>query len=315
MSRPPVLTRISLVRRLALTAVGVGVLLAYASAAALVVLAFAAILTADVSLVAVAALVAAGTLIAGYLSYRYGTPRVLAELNAVPLSARDAPNAYRRLQRLADRMDVETPRLYVARLPAPNALSVGGPGGGSVLVDESLFRFLDPDEFEAVLAHELAHLERRDTLVEALAYTAVRTLVAGVAALLVPVALLARGVSRLLAYASGHPSRRGPALQERVGAVVVLALVVLLVLVRTRSRHREFAADERAVDVTGDPVTLASALRKIERASDPTAGLLGRFTRREDETHWLSTHPAMDERVRRLRERAEADGVHRIEVQ
>ncbi|MFB6270948.1 MAG: M48 family metallopeptidase, partial [Halobacterium sp.] len=288
-------------RRVLLALVGVVVLLAYVAAAAVVAAGVLALLSLDVPLPTALAVAAVVTLTVGYLSYRTGTARILAQLDAVPVAPQRAPTAYRTLETLADRMDVDPPTLYVARMAAPNAISLGGPGG-AVVFDRTLFRILDRDEFAAVLAHELAHIEHRDSLVQSLAYTVGRTLVGFLVVLVLPVALLARGVSRLLAWAHGRPGeRRGLAVHERVGRVVLVALVLVTMVVRARSRQREFAADDRAVEVTGDPVALASALRKIDRASKPR-GLLGHLYRRgrqDDVPPWLSTHPALEDRIQR----------------
>lgn len=303
-------------RRVLLALVGVTVLFGYAAAAGIVLLGLYAVFSLDVDVPTALAVAAAVTLALGYLSYRFGTARVLAELRAVPLSPRRAPGAYRRLQRLADRMGIDPPTLYVARMAAPNAVSLGGPGG-AVVLDDALFRILDVEEFEAVLAHELAHIEGRDSLLQTLAYTVGRMLVGFLAVLVLPAALLAHEFSRLLAWASGaHAHRSGPTVHERVGRVVLVAVVVLTLLVRAHARQREFAADDRAVEVTGNPGKLASALRKLQRAQEP-GGLLGLLYRRETDrdTHrWLSTHPAFDERIERLRENQAPDR-RRIEVE
>jgi heat shock protein HtpX len=195
-----------------------------------------------------------------------------------------------------------------------DAVSIDGPGG-AVVFDEILFRILDRDEFAAVLAHELAHIEHRDSLVQTLVFTAGPTLLGFLVVLVLPALLLAHGVSRLLAWTRGRPSDGGGlAVHERVGRVVLAAVVFLTLLVRARSRHREFAADDRAVEVTGDPVALAAALRKIERASEPR-GILGALSRRsgeEDVPAWRSTHPAFEAGIERLRERATG---HRPDVE
>lgn len=303
-------------RRVLFALVGVTVLFGYVAAAGVVLVGLYALFSLGVDVPSALVVAAAVTLTLGYLSYRHGTARVLAELDAVPLSPRRAPGAYRRLQRLADRMGIDPPTLYVARMAAPNAVSLGGPGG-AVVLDDALFRILDAEEFEAVLAHELAHIERRDSLLQTLAYTVGRTLVGFLAVLVLPAALLARGVSRLLAWTRGAPaSRSGLAVHERVGRVVLVAVVALTLLVRARSRQREFAADDRAVAVTGNAAKLASALRKLQRAQEPS-GLFGLLYRREsdrDAHRWLSTHPAFDERIERLREKQTPER-HRIEVE
>lgn len=291
--------------------VGLLVFAAYAGAAAVAFWGLVSVLRADVSLASAALAVALVTLVFGVASYRFGTRQALNQLQARPLAPETSPEVYRRLDRLTAEMDAGRPTVYVARMPMPNAISLGG-RGGAVVFDRSLFRILRPDEFESVLAHELAHLESRDSLVQTLAYSVARTLVGLFAVVLLPVSLLAAGLRRFLAWARGRPldGRSG----ARVGSLVVVVLVALTLVVRAHSRSREFAADERAVEVTRDPLALASALRKIERASQPAAGILSPFYVHTDEedARWFNTHPSMDERVQRLREMG---GARRIEVE
>lgn len=251
----------------------------------------------------------------GVLSYRYGTARLLAGLDARDLPRERAPDLHRRLDRVADEMDVARPRLVVGRLRAPNALALGGRGAGVVVVDRSLFHLLDGPAFEAILAHELAHLESNDALVQTVAYSALRTVVSLVLLPLVPLVVLSAGLARAVAWMSGRPLEwdRTPLgrLQYRVGQAVALLLVLLTAVVRAHSRRREYAADDRAVEVTGDPLALARALRRIERASQPGWGLLSPLYVEGDEdgtlARLLATHPPMDERIARLVERAGAD--------
>ncbi|MXR21301.1 peptidase M48, partial [Halobacterium sp. PCN9] len=98
-------------RRVLFALVGVTLLFGHAAAAGFVLVGLYALVSLGVDVPSALILAAAVTLALGYLSYRHGTARVLAELDAVPLSPRRAPRAYRRLQRLADRMGVEPPTL------------------------------------------------------------------------------------------------------------------------------------------------------------------------------------------------------------
>ncbi|MFB6083850.1 MAG: M48 family metallopeptidase [Halorientalis sp.] len=263
--------------------------------------------------------VAVTTLVFGYLSYQYGTSQLLASVDAVYLSRERAPELYRRADRLAADMQVETPRLFVADLSVPNALSLGSRADGVVVLDRSLFRLLSPAELEGILAHEFAHLESRDSLVQTLAYSGLRTLVGIVTVVLLPALLFLTGLARAVAWIRGRPTgwTEGSFGQFRllVGNAVVALFFALTLVIRAHSRRRELAADDRAADVTGDPLALARALAKIDRVRDPDWGLLSPLYTRGDEEgtlgEVLSTHPAVDERIDRLRDRARTTGPRR----
>jgi heat shock protein HtpX len=297
-----------------MAAVGVALFVVYATLAAASYLLIASFLRGltRTELLTTVVLVVGLTLALGYLSYQYGTARMLDALDARRLPRERAPALYGRLEELADRMGVGTPTVAVARMEMPNALAVGGGRDGVVVLDGRLFRLLDAEELEAILAHELAHLENRDSLVQTLAYSLARTLVGVLTVLLLPVALLLDGLSTALGWLRGRPAAGSPGvdlLRATVGRAVLSVLVVLTLLVRAHSRRREFAADERAAELTGRPLALARALRTIERASRPAGGLLATLYIHAEEsdplTRMLSTHPPMDERVERLVEMAE----------
>jgi heat shock protein HtpX len=132
-----------------------------------------------------------------------------------------------------------------------------------------------------------------------------------------PLLLLLQGLARGTAWAAGRPTHHRSVFGVARGLIergVAALLVVLTLPLLALSRRREFAADDRAAEVTS-PIALARALRKIERASQPGWGLLSLlYTRGEERgdgplSELLSTHPDTDERVRRLLERQnEADG-------
>jgi heat shock protein HtpX len=210
-------------------------------------------------------------------------------------------------------MELAVPPVLVADLGAPNALSVGGPRRGVVVLDGRLLELLTVDELEGILAHELAHLEGYDAFVQTLAVSLLRAL-AGVAGLvLLPVLVFAYGLSRAVAWLRGRPGSRASVGEWlRLGAQVAVAgLLSLLTLgVLAYSRRREFTADARAATVTGKPQALARALWKIRRAADRSRGLRSLlYTHTGDERagpgRWLSTHPPVEERIRRLTGAAE----------
>jgi heat shock protein HtpX len=308
-------TRPGPVLRVLMVAVGAAVFAVYVAGAALVYLLLQAVLLAPSELPTTLALVGAMTLVFGYLSYRFGTSGLLERIDAVPLDRGRARGLYDRVDRLADAMGIEPPELRVARMRAPNALAVGGRGSAVVVLDRSLFDLLTREELEAILAHELAHIERRDSLVSTMAYTAMQTLTGLVLLALFPLLLAVTGAARALALARGRPSawadtlpgRLRTAIENGVG-VVLFGLTLLLF---AHSRRREFAADDRAAAVTGRPLALARALRRIDAVTRPGLDLLSPLYVTGDEDgpmRWLSTHPSTEERVERLRERADRTG-------
>jgi len=265
----------------------------------------------------VAALLASA-LAVGYLSYRAGPSRILGALDAQHVPRAAAPNLHRRLDAICDRMGVDRPSVYVATLEAPNALAVGGRGGGVVVLDHRLTNLLRPEELDAILAHELAHIEGYDGLVQTLATSVLQSVAVLTVLALLPIGLAAAVVSRVITVLAGdRPEPLGVHLARthyRVGQFVVVALLAFTLALRAHSRRRELAADDRAVDVTGDPLALARALRRIQRASDPYRGLWSSlFVHGEEDgqlTRLLATHPPMDDRIERLREMAEGDSIH-----
>lgn len=246
----------------------------------------------------------------GYASYRLGTARLRFALDAVELSRREMPGLYRRVDAIAERIGVESPRLLVASLPGPNALAIGGARDGDVVIDGSLFRLLTAAELEAIIAHELVHLKRRDGLVKTLGYSLVRTVTGIVWVVFLPVALLVGGVARAFALLRDDDPiavrRSIRTADAMVTSLVAVCLFLLTAVVQAYSRHREYAADERAARVTG-PLVLARALEKIDRTTTPT-GLLSSLVIHGDEegsvTDLLASHPPMEDRIERLRRRA-----------
>ncbi|GAA0522621.1 heat shock protein HtpX [Halorubrum aquaticum] len=303
--------------RFATATVGLVLLAGYLAAALLVFEALRALWALRPGTAELVVLLAAATLGSAYLSYRFGTARLLAALEADPIPRAHAPELHRRLDALVARMDVDRPTLYVSDARAPNAFAVGGSGGGSLVIDRSLFRLLSPPELEGILAHELAHLETNDGLVAALVDGLARTVVGVVTLATLPALLALSGLAGGSAWIRGRPGDRSGVfarLHRLLAGGVVAAFVLATLLARTRSRRREFAADDRAAAVTGDPLALARALRRIDRASDPSWPFAPFSSHRDTGDpleRWLSTHPPTAERVERLRRRAEAGSARR----
>jgi len=192
--------------RAAAAVVGVALLAVYLAAAAFVAdaLLFLWATRPDLPvLLALLAVVAVGS--AAYLSYWIGTAQVLASLEGDRLPRERAPDLHHRIDALAARMAVDRPALYVTDARAPNAFAVGGGSGGGALVDRSLFRILSAREVEAIVAHELAHLETNDGLALAMADGIGRAVVGFTTVLALPALLALSGLAAASAWIRGAP--------------------------------------------------------------------------------------------------------------
>jgi heat shock protein HtpX len=235
-----------------------------------------------------------------FASYWWSDRIVLRMHGAQEVNEREAPDLYGLVRRLSQRAGLPMPRVYVMPEEAPNAFATGrDPNHGAVAVTHGLLRFLDRDELAGVVAHELAHIKNRDTLIMTVAAT-----LAGAISMLANMAQWT-----LLFGRSSEDEEGGNPLAGLVG--IIVAPIAAMLIQMAISRAREFVADEGGAQICADPMALASALRKIEgwsrevpmEAGTPATahlfivnpfaggGMLKLF----------STHPPTDERVARLR--------------
>ncbi len=237
-------------------------------------------------------------------TYYYSDSLALRMTGSRPLDEAEAPEVHALVRRLAQRAGLPMPRVYLTPSPQPNAFATGrDPAHAAVAVTDGLIRLLTREEIEGVLAHELAHVRNRDTLVGAMAAT-----LAGA------VAMLADAARWTLMFGGfGHRDDREQGAGSALGAIVALVVAPLAAtLVQLAiSRSREFLADETGARIAGSPHGLADALEKLERAAHAlpmavnpgTAHLFIVNPLRGDALLSLfSTHPPVAERVRRLRQ-------------
>src|SRR3954447_3884429 len=176
-----------------------------------------------------------------------GDRLVLRVIGAREVGPEARPELHAAVDRVCLLADMPKPRVAVADSSMPNALAVGRTRGGATLcVTTEMLRMLDPPELQAVVAHEVAHIQNRDALVMTVA--SFLSLVA---------ALIARFVPNF-----GHAALRLVAL-----AATLVAWALSALLLRALSRYRELAADRSAALITGRPSALASALMKLDRAA------------------------------------------------
>jgi heat shock protein HtpX len=238
-------------------------------------------------------------LLMNFGAYWFSDRVVLAMYGAKEVSEAEAPDLVAMVRGLAQRARLPMPRVYVIPNPSPNAFATGrNPRHAAVAVTEGILRLMDREELEGVLAHELAHVRNRDTLISAIAAT------------LAGVIMMLANMARFAAFFGG-----GRDDEDRGGVVGLVVMAVLapfaaLLIQMAISRGREYLADATAAQVTKKPGALASALGRLQHASErlplqanpATAHLFivnplsGRSF-----LSLFSTHPPIEERVARLR--------------
>ncbi len=194
-----------------------------------------------------------------FLAYFFSDKIVLAMYRAREVSEHEAPELHEIVERLALKAGIPKPRVYIIPTQTPNAFATGrNPNHAAVAVTEGILRILNSEELEGVLAHEIAHIKHRDTLIMTVAAT-----IAGAIAVL---ADFARWFLWFGAYDRDREGNANPlALVALVVMIIVLPVAALLIQLAI-SRAREFLADEGGAYISGKPLALASALAKLEQA-------------------------------------------------
>lgn len=247
-------------------------------------------------------------------SYFFSDTIVLRMSRARVLEEQEAPALFGMVRELAARANLPMPKVAIMADPTPNAFATGrNPQRAVVAVTEGLLRLTNPRELRGVLAHELAHVANRDTLVATVA-AAGATAITHLANMLQWGALFGGGQAR---DEEGDGSSAGSGL-----LLAFLAPIAATLMQMGISRSREYMADEYAAKLTGDPEALASALLKLQSygeqmvahgapAPQPVTASLsivnplaggGMF-------RLFSTHPPIEHRVERLREIAQTMGL------
>lgn len=239
-------------------------------------------------------------------SYWYSDKIVLKVYRAKEVSPAEAPNLHRIVDGLAMKAGIPKPKVYIVESGMPNAFATGrNPEHAAVAATTGILELLSYEEMEGVLAHELAHVKNRDTLISAIAAT-----LAGVVTML---ASMAQWAAIFGGFGGNRDDDNGGIIGLIVMAVVAPIAATLIQLAISRSR--EYAADAEGASISRKPWALASALEKLEYGNSNYSPKVSDVQAKESSAHMFivnplkggaiqslfSTHPATDERVKRLR--------------
>ncbi len=247
----------------------------------------------------VIAFVIAGAM--NFFSYWYSDKIVLKMYRAKEVSENESPEFYALVRQLAIKAELPMPKVYIIPGDSPNAFATGrNPEHAAVAATEGIMRILTRDELEGVMAHELAHVKNRDTLISTVAAT-----IAGAISML----------GHMLQWAAifgGGRSEEDEGAGGLLGglALAIIAPIAAILIQMAVSRSREFLADAEGARICGKPLALANALYKLQQGSQRapmenatpatshmfivnplTAGSLLKL---------FSTHPPTEERIARL---------------
>lgn len=242
----------------------------------------------------------------GLFQYFFSDKMVLWSTGAKIIEEDEQPELHRMVEKLCREADLPKPKIAIMQSPVPNAFATGrSPKHAVVACTDSIMRFLNNDELEAVIAHELSHVKNRDILTMTLASF---------------ISMIASMIMQSFFYSSlfgrGNRENGGAGILVWVVSIIVYAISTLLIL--ALSRYREFAADRGSAIITRNPRALISALNKISgrmeaipveakaRVEGANAFFIIPALTGNTFMELFSTHPPLEKRIANL-ERVETE--------
>lgn len=249
---------------------------------------------------------AVGLLVGGLgnlITFFFSDKIAIAAMQGQPIERNDLPWLYDGVQNMASDAGLPMPRLYVCPQAAPNAFATGrNPRNAAVAVTQGMLQNFRREEILAVLAHELAHVRHRDTLISTIAAT-----MAG---------LISYAGYMLMWFGGGRNSRDNPLGLVGTLALVLLAPIAAMLIQMAISRQREYAADAYGGALCGNPLHLAAALERLGRLNEriPTEtnpafhNLYIVEPLHDGIGNLFSTHPPLEKRIAALQQQAAQRG-------
>jgi heat shock protein HtpX len=246
-----------------------------------------------------------------FVMYWFSASLALKSSRARPLAEDEAPQLHQLVRELAGKAQIPMPSLHLIPSEQPNAFATGrNPKHAAVAVTEGLLHHLPADQVRGVIAHELAHIANRDVLVQTIA-----------AMIGAAIAAIANILQFSMLFGGGDDDESPLGLVGALAAII-FAPMAAMILQLAVSRQREYLADATAARYIGEGEPLARALETLKRGTEAIpmrvnpatealyiANPLSAF-KGQGMTALFSTHPPMEERIRRLRALDAASGIH-----
>ncbi len=244
-------------------------------------------------------------LVMNMFSYWFSDKIVLKMYGAKEVSPEEAPSLHKMVEILAQRANIPKPKVYIIDTQMPNAFATGrNPSHSAVAVTTGIMNLLTEDELFGVLAHEVSHIKHRDILVSTIAAT-----MAGA------IAMIADWMKWGAIFGVGGDDEDSGANFIFILIFSIIASIAAFLIQMAISRAREYMADESGAKLTGNPLYLANALKKLaygvqvappEKINPATAHMfiVNPLSGGHSILNLFSTHPPIEERIRRLEQMA-----------
>lgn len=233
-----------------------------------------------------------------FTTYWFSDKIVLSMYGAKKITPQDSPEIFRLVEELTAKSNLPMPKVYIIQSDQPNAFATGrNPDNSAIALTTGIVKLLNREELMGVIAHELSHVKNRDILVGTIAAT-----IAGAISMLAHMAQWA-----MIFGGRGNNDREGNPIGLLV--TIIVAPIAAMLIQMAISRSREFMADESGAKMTGNPLYLANALRKLHiksqqipmQANEATAHLfIVNPLSAKGMAKLFSTHPPIEERIKKL---------------